>query len=82
MSTIEHSVRSIWVKFLNLENIDHEGDFFELGGDSILALNMLFETSAELGVDIPPVALFENPTLREFSKFVELQLAATKEPAR
>lgn len=67
---LEDAVHGIWADILGLDNISPDSDFFDLGGDSILALNMLFRVHGDLGVELPPDTLFENPSLRLFTAAV------------
>jgi acyl carrier protein len=45
------------------ESVDPAADFDRLGLDSALAVSLLIEIEDRYGVDLPPEALFENPTL-------------------
>jgi acyl carrier protein len=69
-TSIEMKVGAIWKRQLGINGIKAQSDFFEMGGDSILALNMLFEVGAAFAIDLPPGILFENPTLGAFCSAV------------
>src|SRR5262249_29161779 len=51
--------------------IDATDDFFDLGGNSLLAMQVIVRVRRRFSIDIPIRALFENPTLTGFSKTVE-----------
>lgn len=53
-----------------LEKIDPDADFDRLGVDSAVAVSLLMEVEERYGVDIPPEALFENPTLRAVAEYL------------
>jgi L-2-aminoadipate reductase len=55
-------IRGINVKTIRLEN-----DFFDLGGHSILAQQMLLDVRRQTGVNVPINALYEHPSLVSFS---------------
>jgi hypothetical protein len=57
----------------------HE-DFFELGGDSLLAYRMLVRVGTDLLVDLSADAFFERPTVAAVVAAVEL--AHAQSPAR
>lgn len=75
---LKQVVVSVWSEFLGSDALRPDSDFFELGGDSIAALNMLFALGSELGVELPPGALFENSTLGGFTAFVEEALTSER----
>ena len=63
---VAETVRNIWAELLDRDEMGPDSDFFDLGGDSILALNMLFRIHGELGVELPPGILFESSSLGAF----------------
>jgi acyl carrier protein len=77
LTPTEKIVAKIWEKDLSAPGIGPDSDFFELGGESLQMLNMLFHVKGALGVELSPGALFENSSLRAFSMVVDL--AAEKE---
>jgi|1185.fasta_scaffold1061862_2 acyl carrier protein len=46
-----------------VDAIDLTADFDRLGMDSALAASLLIEVEERYGIELPPEALFENPTL-------------------
>jgi acyl-CoA synthetase (AMP-forming)/AMP-acid ligase II len=54
----------LWKKFLKTENVSIDDDFFEKGGDSILALELHLELQRIVGGDLPESLLFEASTVR------------------
>jgi acyl carrier protein len=55
------------------ERVDPTADFDRLGIDSSLAVALLGELEERYGVDLPPEALFENPTINAVAQLVEQQ---------
>jgi acyl carrier protein len=53
-----------------VESIDPGADFDRLGVDSSLAVALLSEIEERYGVDLPPEALFENPTIDAIAEHV------------
>lgn len=64
-------VAQIWRAVLSYDDITGATDFFDLGGNSILAMQVTARVRRRFAIDIPIRALFDNPTLAEFSKAVE-----------
>ncbi|HVH12444.1 MAG TPA: condensation domain-containing protein, partial [Longimicrobium sp.] len=58
----EETLAAIWAEMLRLEHVGVEESFFELGGDSILAIQVV-SRARRAGVDITPRQLFEHPTI-------------------
>jgi acyl-CoA synthetase (AMP-forming)/AMP-acid ligase II/thioesterase domain-containing protein/acyl carrier protein len=69
-TTLEIEIAEIWQKLLNCQNIKPEDDFFELGGDSLLAAQMLIEIERLTGMSLPETLLFDNTTVRDLANSV------------
>ncbi|MCP3802396.1 amino acid adenylation domain-containing protein [Allokutzneria sp. A3M-2-11 16] len=59
----ERAVAEIWQDVLGVPEIGIHDDFVELGGDSLLGMQII----ARLGISAPVRALFERPTVAEFA---------------
>jgi oxalate---CoA ligase len=70
----------IWKTLLETNDLTIDDDFFEKGGDSLLAGEMVLLTERRLGISIPDSLLFEASTIRKladiFSRFPEVQRKA------
>ncbi|EEH37605.1 L-aminoadipate-semialdehyde dehydrogenase large subunit [Paracoccidioides lutzii Pb01] len=78
MSETERTVATKWaglIRGLNAKTIIPQNDFFDLGGHSILAQQMLLTIRKELGVNVSINALYEHPNLGGFSAQVDKQLS-------
>ena len=64
---MERAVATIWEEVLKRKAIGLDDDFFELGGDSLLATEIALRIAEELGIDVPLANLFENPVLKDFA---------------
>jgi len=64
---LEATLVDIWQEVLNRRPIAVTDDFFDLGGDSLLAIRILVETEKRTGIRIPPRLLFEYPTIRRLA---------------
>jgi phthiocerol/phenolphthiocerol synthesis type-I polyketide synthase E len=54
----------LWAEILDLDDIEPDDDFVEIGGHSLLALDVLTAVHARTGVAVPLGAFFDNPTPR------------------
>jgi thioesterase domain-containing protein/acyl carrier protein len=61
----------IWKRVLGTEAISAYDDFFNLGGHSMLALELFAEIDEEFGVSLPLSVLFEAPTVASLVRRIE-----------
>jgi len=79
---MERRIAEIWQRVLGLEGIGVQDNFFDLGGNSLLALQVVSEMSRDLGVQIAPVTLFESPTVSALARYVAPPVEEVKEETR
>lgn len=53
----------IWCELLSIERVGVHDDFFDLGGNSLLATQMVSRARDALGVDLALRAIFDTPTV-------------------
>jgi amino acid adenylation domain-containing protein len=58
----EQALTTIWIQVLRLDRISTSDNFFEIGGDSILSIQVIAR-AREAGLSLTPRQLFENPTI-------------------
>ncbi|MBP5971637.1 amino acid adenylation domain-containing protein [Brasilonema sp. CT11] len=56
----------IWEEFLGVEQVGIDDDFFELGGDSLVAAQIVDRVRESFKVTIPVRTLFDAPTIATF----------------
>ena len=63
-SSTQQILAAVWSETLQRqEPIRAADDFFELGGDSVMMMVMLFKVNHVLGVELLPEDLFVSPSL-------------------
>jgi polyketide synthase PksJ len=72
---IEAMIAEIWERLLGIEKIGVQDDFFALGGDSLLGIQVISRLREVFPVDMSPAMLFERPTIAELSNELVEQLA-------
>ena len=65
---LEGSIAAIWQRVLGVPEVGFQDNFFDLGGNSLLGLQVVSEMSRELGVQVAPVTLFESPTVSALAR--------------
>ncbi|KLU90552.1 L-aminoadipate-semialdehyde dehydrogenase [Magnaporthiopsis poae ATCC 64411] len=79
LSETEKRIAAKWaslIRGLNVKTIAPEHDFFDLGGHSILAQQMLLDVRKDTGANVSINTLYANPTLAAFSAQVDKQLGS------
>ncbi|MDC9613289.1 amino acid adenylation domain-containing protein [Xenorhabdus khoisanae] len=66
LNTVEQTVADIWQRLLNAEQLSRHCDFFQLGGDSLLATRLIGEL-AQQGLKGELSHLFRHPQLAAFA---------------
>ena len=64
---IESQVASIWQELLGIRGIGVLDDFLELGGDSLLAGQVISRVRADFAVEINTQKLFDNPRVADLA---------------
>jgi len=69
-STLEFEITRLWARLLGRESVDPSADFFELGGDSLLAVEMRLALEQLTGREVPEGLLFEAATARQLANAI------------
>lgn len=89
---LEERIRDVWMKVMRRESISVQDDFFESGGNSLLAVGIVNKLNKELGLALPLQILFESPTIEKLalkldsagaercSRLVRLRAQGSKSP--
>ncbi|WP_280434293.1 non-ribosomal peptide synthetase, partial [Nocardia carnea] len=77
---IEEIVANTFAEVLGVERVGADDDFFELGGNSLIGMQVAARIGAALGSQVPVRALFEAPTVAALAVRVEQFGARTRPP--
>ena len=69
-------IAAIWQRTLGLESVGLDESFFELGGSSLLAIQVQHELELLLGREVSMVELFDTPTIRTMATHFSGRLTA------
>jgi acyl carrier protein len=67
---VEEAVAGIWSKLLDVGRIGVKDNFFEFGGHSLLAVQLITRIRDTFQVDLPLRALLDAPTIRQLSSVI------------
>ena len=66
----------VWQEELGAERVGADDSFFELGGTSLTAMQVMLQLCQEFNIDLPLETLFSYPTLGELAKVAEDRILA------
>lgn len=76
--TLEESkLAEIWARVLGVGLVGIHDDFFRLGGDSILATQVISQVRSVFNVELSPASLFEMPTIAELARSIQASAGTT-----
>ncbi|MCV7009258.1 non-ribosomal peptide synthetase [Mycobacterium gordonae] len=73
---VEEIVAGIFARVLGLERVGADQSFFDLGGDSLLAMRVVAAVNTALAADVSVRVLFDAPTVAQLTPHVNTGTAA------
>jgi thioesterase domain-containing protein/acyl carrier protein len=70
-STMIEVLTPIWQRVLQLPSVGIDDNFFDLGGDSSLALELFNEIAHACGHELPPVTIYHAPTIAALAELLK-----------
>jgi phthiocerol/phenolphthiocerol synthesis type-I polyketide synthase E len=67
----ERTIAEIWQKVLGIEKVGALDNFFDLGGDSLLAIQTAAELRKAFQIDVPATSMYEGLTVRSLARLLE-----------
>ncbi|GLV53931.1 hypothetical protein KDH_07820 [Dictyobacter sp. S3.2.2.5] len=79
---VEQKLADVWAEIMHLERVGIQDNFFSLGGDSILSIQIIGRAN-QLGLHLTPKQLFQYQTIEQLSQVVEQSsmVEAQQDPA-
>mgnify|MGYP003289210203 CR=1 FL=1 len=74
----ESELAQIWARVLGRDLVGIHDDFFRLGGDSILATQVISQVRSVFNVELSPASLFEMPTIAELARSIQAAATTTR----
>jgi amino acid adenylation domain-containing protein len=79
-SQLEERLAATWSEVLGVERVGVTDDFFDLGGQSILALRLVARVRGEMGVEVSVAELLQGPTVEAMARAIEGRQHAIRRP--
>ena len=67
----------IWQELLGVESIGLDQNYFDLGGDSVLAVHLFAQIEKSFKIKLPLATLFEAPTIRELAQVLRSEVPSS-----
>jgi acyl-CoA synthetase (AMP-forming)/AMP-acid ligase II len=77
----EKLVAGLWQQVLGRKDVGAQDNFFDLGGDSMLATQFLSRLAQSSGATPPLLRLFEQPTVQAMAAWLDANAAPTDTPS-
>lgn len=78
---VERTLAEVWRDVLAVDDVGVHDSFFDLGGHSLRAIQVLSRTHDRFGVELSLQALFDAPTLAQQAELVQQALIARMDPS-
>lgn len=73
---VEERVYELWALNLNLPSFSTEDSFFQLGGTSLVAMEITLQLCRDFEIDLPLQTIFQHPTVSQVAAEIENKILA------
>jgi len=77
---VEDAIAAAWREVLSVEQVGIDDNFFDLGGHSLLLVQVQAKLRGGLGQDVPIVEMFQYPTVRTMAAHLSRSMAQGAAP--
>jgi acyl carrier protein len=67
---IELDLAQKWAAVLQIDQVGVDDTFFDLGGNSLLSLQLIAQLEQEMQITIPVIKFYQYPTIRLFAQYL------------
>ncbi|OZF40216.1 non-ribosomal peptide synthetase [Rhodococcus sp. 14-2483-1-2] len=71
---VEETVAAVFAEVLAVERVGLDDDFFALGGNSLIATQVVSRLGAALDTQVPVRSIFESPTVQSLARAIESEV--------
>jgi acyl carrier protein len=73
---VEEFLVKVWQQELGIDTVGADDDFFELGGTSLAAMQVMLQLCREFDIDLPLESMFSHTTLGRLARIAEEKILA------
>lgn len=70
-NSFRETVKDIWKDVLEIEEVDSNTNFFDIGGNSLLLVQVQSKINSKFGIEVPLVDMFQYPTINTMANSIE-----------
>ena len=67
---VETTILNIWKRLLGYSHLSRDNNYFELGGNSLMAVRMFVQIEKEFGKRLPLAVLYDAPTVEKLARII------------
>lgn len=76
LDIVEHKLTEIWAEVLNVYPVGVKDNFFDLGGNSLLAMQLMARIEQQFKKNLPLATLFQNSTIKQLATILRQPIDA------
>jgi amino acid adenylation domain-containing protein len=77
---IENELFCLWNELLKTDNIQVTDNFYDIGGNSLLAIKLSMQISEKFSVESDVISIFEYPTIKDYALYLEILFQNKQNP--
>jgi len=77
LSPTEGRLHKIWCEALKTEYVSGTDNFFEIGGNSLLAISIMSKIESEFNIELGLKTFFDSPRISDLAETIEIRLRQT-----
>jgi acyl carrier protein len=74
---MEQAVAQLFRDVLGARRVGRDDNFFDLGGHSLMAMELMAAVEEAFGIDVPVAVLYESRTVAAFAEAIEARRTAS-----
>jgi amino acid adenylation domain-containing protein len=74
----EKTMAAVWEQVLGVEQVGINDNFFDMGGQSLMAVELITELEKKVGKELPVNIIYKYPTIAELYNFLQEEKASKK----